>query len=109
MTDGDESKHVLIGYVSDFDNYVMTDLAGIFIRRYSMGSVLFFATAVSAFVSHAEGYVLRKTYVDVTGIDSSSAIRQQVLGDNFKNGCFVPLQVMPHILHSSRALSAGFR
>ena len=46
MTDGDESKHELIGYVSDFDNYVMTELAGIFIRRYSMGSVLFFATAV---------------------------------------------------------------
>ena len=77
MSDGDESKHVLIGHVSDFDNYVMTGLAGIFIRRYSIGSVLFFATAVSAFVSHAEGYVfstrLRKTYVDVTGIDSLSA------------------------------------
>ena len=26
MTDGDESKHVLIVYVSDFDNYVMTEL-----------------------------------------------------------------------------------
>lgn len=41
MMDSDASKHIVIGYMSDFNNYLMIKLAGIFIRsRNSMGSVL---------------------------------------------------------------------
>ena len=79
MTDGDESKHVLIGHVSDFDNYVMTELQ----LSCRMQKVMCFHP----------GYERPMSMGQVLTIPALNA-RQQVLEDYLKNECFVPLQVI---------------